>query len=68
MTGQTCGKVFIYKAKRGLLRRQQYRARIVAGNGRNMFVSSEGYNNLADLEGVVERCFPGLPVYKDWER
>jgi uncharacterized protein YegP (UPF0339 family) len=68
MTEHTCGRVFIYKAKRGLLRRQQYRARIVAGNGRNLFVSSEGYNNLADLEGVIARCFPGLPVYKDWER
>jgi uncharacterized protein YegP (UPF0339 family) len=65
---EQCGRVFIYKGKRSLFRRSQYRARIVAGNGRNLFVSSEGYNNLADLERVIGNCFPGLPVYKDWER
>lgn len=53
-------KVQIYRAGRGLLRRTQYRARVVAPNGKALFVSAEGYNNLADLLAITDRLFPTL--------
>lgn len=52
-------KLQIYRARRGLLGRTQYRARVVAG-GDKLFVSSEGYNNLADLLKITDRLFPTL--------
>lgn len=60
----------IYKSRRGLLLRTQYRARVIAGNGKPLFVSSEGYNNLADLLKITDRLFPHLQregVGEGWE-
>ena len=53
-------RIQIYEARRGLLRRKQYRARIVAPNGKTLFQSSEGYNNLAELLEITGRLFPHL--------
>jgi uncharacterized protein YegP (UPF0339 family) len=53
-------KVQIYQAKRGLLRRKQYRARVIAPNGKVLLVTAEGYNNLNDLLAVTDRLFPHL--------
>lgn len=50
----------IFTARRGLLRRTQYRARVIAGNGEKLFQSSEGYNNLHDLLKITDRLFPHL--------
>jgi uncharacterized protein YegP (UPF0339 family) len=55
-------RVHIYAARRGLLGRKQYRARVVAANGKTLFVSAEGYNNRKELLKVVADLFPGLPV------
>jgi uncharacterized protein YegP (UPF0339 family) len=63
-------KVQIYRAGRGILKRTQYRARVVSGNGRKLFVSGEGYNNLADLLAIADRLFPALErefVGSGWE-
>ena len=49
-----------YQAKRGLLRRNQWRARVKSG-GDILFVSSEGYNNLQDLLDIANRLFPDIP-------
>lgn len=46
--------VEIYEARRGLSFRKQWRWRIIAKNGRIVAVSSEGYNNRADLERGLE--------------
>lgn len=46
--------VEIYEARRGLALRKQWRWRIVAKNGRIVAVSSEGYNNRADLMRALE--------------
>ena len=51
-------RVQIYRARRGLLMRKQWRARVVAANGRVLFVSAEGYNNLGDIRGIVATLFP----------
>jgi hypothetical protein len=53
--------VQIYRARRGMLRRTQWRARVVAPNGKPLFVSSESYNNVDDLLEIVDRLFPSLP-------
>jgi hypothetical protein len=53
-------KVQIYVSRRGLLRRKQYRARVVAPNGKVLFVTAEGYNNLRELLAVSDRLFPHL--------
>lgn len=53
-------KVQIYHARRGLLGRKQYRARVVSPNGKALFVSAEGYNNLKDLLAITDRLFPDL--------
>jgi uncharacterized protein YegP (UPF0339 family) len=53
--------VEIYRSRRGVLRRTQWRARVVAPNGRALFVSSESYNNLDELLRIVDRLFPNLP-------
>jgi uncharacterized protein YegP (UPF0339 family) len=53
-------KVQIYRARRGLMRRTQYRARVVAPNGRVLFISAESYNNLGDLITITDRLFPNL--------
>jgi hypothetical protein len=47
-------------SRRSLLGRKQYRARVVSANGRTLFVSAEGYNNLADLLAISDRLFPDL--------
>ena len=46
--------VEIYEARRGVALRKQWRWRIVAKNGRIVAVSSEGYNNRADLMRSLE--------------
>jgi uncharacterized protein YegP (UPF0339 family) len=53
-------KVQIYRARRGKLNRTQYRARVVAPNGKALFVTSESYNNLDDLLAIADRLFPHL--------
>lgn len=64
-------RVEIYQGKRGLLGRKQYRARVVAPNGKVLFVSAEGYNNLSELLAISDRLFPNLqrggvgPGWKD---
>lgn len=64
-------KVQIYLGRRGLLLRKQFRARVVAPNGRVLFASAEGYSNLADLLAITDRLFPNLmregvgPGWKD---
>lgn len=55
-------RIEIYRARRGLLFRAQWRARVLGGNNRVIFVSAESYNNLGDLMKQVERLFPTLPV------
>lgn len=60
----------IYQGRRGLLTRKQYRARVVAANGKRLFVSAEGYNNLRDLLAITDRLFPHLQregVGQGWE-
>lgn len=54
-------KVQIYPARRGLIGRKQWRARVVAANGKTLFVSAESYNNRGDLVQVVDQLFPNLP-------
>jgi uncharacterized protein YegP (UPF0339 family) len=53
-------RVQIYRSRKGLLSRTQYRARVVSGNGKTLFVSAEGYNNLEDLLAIVDQLFPDL--------
>jgi uncharacterized protein YegP (UPF0339 family) len=53
--------VEIYRSRRGMLRRTQWRARVVASNGRALFVSAESYNNVDDLLEIIDRLFPNLP-------
>lgn len=51
----------VYRGKRGLMRRTQWRARLKDGsNGNILFVTSEGYNNLNDLLAVCAKAFPTL--------
>lgn len=53
-------KVELYKGRKGLLGRTQYRARTRwRQNGKVGFITGEGYNNLADLERMVDTHFPG---------
>jgi hypothetical protein len=54
-------RVEIYRSRRGLLRRPQWRARVVAPNGKALFSISESYNNVDDLLKIVDRLFPDLP-------
>jgi uncharacterized protein YegP (UPF0339 family) len=58
--GARLDRIEIYRSRRGLLGRTQYRARVVAPNGKALFVSAEGYNNLADLLKISDRLFPDL--------
>jgi hypothetical protein len=56
-------KVQIYRGRRGVFSRTQWRARVVdAGNHEKLFQSSEGYNNLGDLMRIVTRLFPDLAI------
>jgi uncharacterized protein YegP (UPF0339 family) len=57
-------RALIYKSRRGLLGRTQYRARIVAQNGKTTFVSAESYNNVADLEAALRKLNPDLIVVR----
>ncbi len=43
-----------YESRRGLALRKQWRWRAVAANGRVVAVSSEGYNNRADMDRGLE--------------
>jgi uncharacterized protein YegP (UPF0339 family) len=52
--------VEIYRSRRGMLRRTQWRARVVASNGRALFVTAESYNNIRDLIEITDRLFPHL--------
>lgn len=51
-------RVQIYRGKRGLLSRNQWRLRTVAGNGKVELVAAEGYNNLGDVMNLAGRYFP----------
>jgi hypothetical protein len=53
-------KVEIYAGRRGLLKRKQWFARVVASNGKNVWRTSEGYNNLREVQDEVGLSFPGL--------
>lgn len=53
----------IYSARRGVLSRKQWRARIVSeDNDFRLFISSEGYNNRKELRTLCERVMPHLPI------
>jgi uncharacterized protein YegP (UPF0339 family) len=52
----------IYRARRGLLSRNQFRARVVAKNGRTVWILSETYNNKGDVAGMCQRYMPQLPI------
>jgi hypothetical protein len=55
-------RIEIYAGRRGLLKRKQWFARVVAtANGENVFRSSEGYNNQLDLVHICDRVYPGFP-------
>jgi hypothetical protein len=50
------------KARRGLLRRQQWIGQVIATpNGKEMFRSSETYNNVGDLIVAFERLQVAAP-------
>jgi hypothetical protein len=55
-------RVQMYKGRRGLFGRSQWRARVISGNNRRLFISAESYNNLGDLKEITDRLFPDLPV------
>jgi hypothetical protein len=56
-------RVEVYPARRGVLLRRQWRARVVSAfNGEKLFASSESYNNRAELVELCEDLFPGVPV------
>jgi hypothetical protein len=62
MTVDNRFRIVIYPARRGLLLRRQWRAKVVSQhNGNRLFSSSEGYNNSGDLIRLVEALFPGIP-------
>jgi hypothetical protein len=66
----TNDKVQITQGKEEGKDRTQFRARVVSSNGRELFKSSEGYNNLADLLAITDRLFPNLmreTVGEGWE-
>lgn len=44
----------VYRARRGLLRRPQWRWRLKAKNGRTVAHGGEGYNNRADCLHAIE--------------
>lgn len=43
----------LYRARRGLLLRTQWRWRLVARNGRTIATSGEGYNNRKDALSAI---------------
>lgn len=45
----------LYRAKRGLLRRNQWRWRLIADNGRVIATSGESYNNRSDAFAIIGR-------------
>ena len=53
-------KVQVFRGSRGLLKRTQWRAHVVAGNGRVLATLAEGYNNRSDLFDAIDRLFPHL--------
>jgi uncharacterized protein YegP (UPF0339 family) len=55
-------RAIIYKARRGRADRTQYRAKIIAGNGKKIFVTSESYNNPGDIEKQLLALSPTLPI------
>ena len=59
-------KVLIYRSRRGMLLRTQWRASVLAPNGKTLFKSSESYNNVDDLLKIVDRLFPSLPREGEW--
>lgn len=44
----------LYQARRGWLRRSQWRWRLVARNGRTVATSGEGYNNRSDALKAID--------------
>jgi hypothetical protein len=55
--------VEIYPSKRGLMRRRQWRARVVStSNHFNLFGTTESYNNVEELIDLCERLYPTLPI------
>ena len=53
----------IYPGRRGILRRPQWRARIVSDrNGQTIFPSGEGYNNRQELRDICEAVCPHLTI------
>jgi uncharacterized protein YegP (UPF0339 family) len=43
----------LYRARRGLLRRTQWRWRLIASNGRIIATSGESYNNRRDALAMI---------------
>lgn len=54
-------KIQIYRGRRGLLSRNQYRARAMR-SGRVVWSTPEGYNNKQDLKDVCESFMPGVRI------
>jgi hypothetical protein len=49
----------MYRSKRGLLRRSQFRAKVIStDNGLTLWVTGESYNNRAELKDRCIRDFP----------
>lgn len=55
-------KIVIYRGRRGLLTRSQYRARVVHQNGNTLWTTPEGYNNKADLREMCRRSMPNVEI------
>lgn len=54
--------VEIYVGRRGLKGRKQWFARVKSTkNGKQLWKSSEGYNNLRDLQDEASFTFPEVP-------
>lgn len=55
-------KALVYRGSRGKLNRTQWRCRITGENSKIIFISSEGYNNQADLLAQLDALKLGFEV------
>jgi uncharacterized protein YegP (UPF0339 family) len=53
----------VYPARRGLLRRRQWRGRVVSiRNGNTILVTPEGYNNRGECEAAILLVNPAIEI------
>lgn len=58
-------EIEVYPARRGLLLRQQWRARTVSINNRKRITGTlEGYNNRQEVIDIMARLHPTLPIFQ----